>query len=488
MLSKTSHRRRSGERGQVLVLALAFIAAFALLVGAVLSFGGVTGLQHMHTEATAAKDGLAEGGAAYAAADAVRPDIPLACAAGSTGQLTMQSGDVAKYTVQDCNPGNSNVGTGSSTGHCLLCILNETPIPPATSVSPSTSVLNSPSGITTTGGDDYINGSIASGSSLTANPASAHVRMVTGATAPALCCTPSTILRYPIPFKDPLASLGAPSPGATKPLGCPISSYSATAGCSETFKTAGAYTINPGLWASLTLTGGGSSGVILTANPGVYVFTGQLQVQGNKKDQFIANNVTIYLACPNYGPTGPTDPTGNACPTSGTGGGISLSGNANVTLTAPGSPQYTNVGGVNGTLLGANVALLADPNLVDPGGVGGCVGLGTGCLYSVSGNGGSITGSVDTRGGGMGIGGNGGVQMTSGLLITNSLWASGSGAGGLSLSGPGTFAGPNSCGVFEDNVTGQLNGSASTSPGHAVIQSDCGNAGANGVVDFNYGP
>lgn len=481
MLSKT-YRHRSGERGQVLVLALAFIAAFALLVGAVLSFGGVTGLQHMHTEATAANDGLAEGGAAYAAADAVRSDIPLACAAGSTGQITMQSGDVAKYTVQDCNPGNSNVGTGSTPGHCLLCILNETPGAPTSVACPIACVLNSASGITTTGGDDYINGSITSGSSLTANPTTAHVRMVTGATAPAGCCTPSSILRYPIPFKDPLASLGAPSPVATKPLGCPVSSYSATAGCSETFNTAGSYTINPGLWASLTISGGGSSGVVLTANPGVYVFTGQLKMQGNKKDQFIAKNVTIYLACPNYGPTG------NACPTSGTGGNISLSGNANVTLTAPGSPQYTNVGGVNGTLLGADVALLADPNLVDPGGVSGCVGSGGGCLYSVSGNGGSITGSVDTRGGGMGIGGNGGVQMTNGLLITNSLSASGSGAGGLSLSGPGTFAGPNSCGVFEDNVTGLLSGGASSSPGHAVIQSDCGDAGASGVVDFNYSP
>jgi hypothetical protein len=80
--------------------------------------------------------------------------------------------------------------------------------------------------------------------------------------------------------------------------------------------------------------------------------------------------------------------------------------------------------------------------------------------------------------------------MTNGLLITNSLsiTVSGGASTGLNLTGPGTFAGPNSCGVFVDNVTGQLNGSASTSPGHAVIQSDCGNAGANGVVDFNYSP
>lgn len=482
MLREMSHRRRSRERGQVLVLALAFIAAFALLVGAVLSFGGVTGLQHMHTEATAAKDGLAEGGAAYAAADAGRPDIPLACAAGSTGQLTMQGGDVAKYTVQDCNPGNSNLGTGS-TGHCLLCILNETPIPPATSASPGTSVLSATKGITTTGGDDYISGSIASGTKLTANPtASASIRVWSTASTSGCTCAPLPVKTFPREFQDPLASLAAPpSPAAGMPAGC--ASYDMIKGCTASF-TGGSHTINPGLWNSLSVSG--PPGTSVTATTGVYVFTGGLSVAGN--GSFTAHNVTFYLACPNYGPGG------NACPVSGTGGSIKFSGNGAVSVTAPGSAQYTNVGGANGTLLGADVAILSDKNLVDPGGVQNCApipgsSLG-GCVYSVAGNGASVTGSVDLRGGGMAIGGNGGMTMTNGLLITNSLsiTVSGGVTTGLNLTGPGTFAGPNSCGVFEDNVTGQLNGSASTSPAHAVIQSDCGNAGASGVVDFNYGP
>jgi hypothetical protein len=476
-----SHRRRSGERGQVLVLALAFIAAFALLVGAVLSFGGVTGLQHMHTEATAAKDGLAEGGAAYAAADAVRQDIPqLGCVKNNTGQLTMQGGDVAKYTVQDCNPGNSNLGTGS-TGHCLLCILNETPIPPATSASPSTSVLSATKGITTTGGDDYISGSIASGTKLTANPtASASIRVWSSASTSGCTCAPLPVKTFPLEFKDPLAALAAPpSPVRGKPTGC--ASYDAAKGCSASF-SGGSNTINPGLWNSLSVSGQAS----VTATTGVYVFTGGLSVSG--QGAFTAHKVTIYLGCPNYGPGG------NACPVSGTGGSINFSGKGAVSVTAPGSAQYTNVGGANGTLLGADVAILSDPNLVDPGGVQNCAPITgsslSGCAYSVAGNGASVTGSVDLRGGGMSIAGNGGMTMTNGLLITNSLsiTVSGSVSTGLNLTGPGTFAGPNSCGVFEDNVTGQLSGSASTSPGHAVIQSDCGNAGANGVVDFNYSP
>jgi hypothetical protein len=387
---------------------------------------------------------------------------------------------VAKYTVQHCNPGNSNLGTGS-TGHCLLCILNETPIPPAISVAPGTSVLSATRGITTTGGDDYISGSIASGTKLTANPTvSASIRVWNSASTAGCTCAPLPVKTFPLEFQDPLAGLAAaPSPVPGKPTGC--ASYDAVKGCTASF-SGGSNTINPGLWKSLSVTGQAS----VTATTGVYVFTGGLSVSG--QGGFTAHNVTIYLACPNYGPGG------NACPVSGTGGSINFSGRGTVSVTAPGSAQYTNVGGANGTLLGADVALLSDPNLVDPGGVQNCApitgsSLG-GCVYSVAGNGASVTGSVDLRGGGMSIAGNGGMTMTNGLLITNSLsiTVSGGASTGLNLTGPGTFAGPNSCGVFDDNVTGQLNGSASTSPGHAVIQSDCGNAGANGVVDFNYSP
>ncbi len=103
MLGGSSRRQRRGEQGQVLILALAFIAFFGLLISSVLGFGGVTALQHTHTETTAAKDGLAEGGAAFAAADAVISGLPCPLPGTKTkGQLTMQSGDVANYTVEGC--------------------------------------------------------------------------------------------------------------------------------------------------------------------------------------------------------------------------------------------------------------------------------------------------------------------------------------------------------------------------------------------------
>jgi hypothetical protein len=471
MLGRSSRRQRSGERGQALILALAFIAFFGLLISSVLNFAGVTALQHTHTEATATNDGLAEGGAAFAAADAVHSGLP--CLSGTTGQLTMQSGHVANYKVETCYPFNTQT-LGGGPGHCLLCVLNQTPVSPGTPPTPGTVVLSASKGISTTGGDDYINGSIAPGTKLTANPlSSAHVRVWSGANTPPGCCTPAQVLTYPKQFVDPLPNL-APSPVAKKPVGC--TNWDPVEGCSASLSTG---SVSPGLWESLSITGNGKGTV--TANPGVYVFTGALDVSG--QGTLTGSGATIYLACPNYGPAG------NACPVSGTGGNITVSGQGNLSLSAPGSPQYTNVGGANGTLLGADVAILADPNLVDPGGVASCIGGKGGCVYDVGGDGATMTGSIDTRGGGMSIGGNGGMTMTGGLLITNSLLVSVSGkvSTGLNLSGPGTFSGPTSCNVFDDSVSGAASGTP-PGKGRAIIQSGCGNAAANGVVDFNYTP
>jgi hypothetical protein len=476
MLGKSSRRQRSGERGQALILALAFIAFFGLLISSILSFAGVTALQHTHTEATATKDGLAEGGAAYAAADAVHSG--LSCVPGTTGQLTMQSGDVAAYKVNaPCYPFNTQT-LGGGPGHCLLCVLNQTPVSPGTTPAPGTVVLSASKGISTTGGDDYINGSIAAGTTLTANPvSSAHVRVWSGANTSGCACTPAPVLTYPKQFKDPLPNL-APSPVAREPVpNSDCTTWDPQNGCSASFNK-GRITIHPGLWDSLTIQGHAD----VTASPGVYVFTGALQVSGNQDARLTGNGVTIYLACPNYGPAG------NVCPVSGLpGGNISVSGQGTLSLSAPGSPQYTNVGGANGTLLGADVAILADPNLLDPGGVGSCIN-GTGCVYDVTGNGATMSGSIDTRGGGMSIQGNGALTMTGGLLITNSLFVSVSKVNfGLVLSGPGTFSGPSSCSVFDDSVSGTTSGTTS-GKGRAIIQSGCGNAAANGVVDFNYTP
>jgi hypothetical protein len=476
MLAKGQRRARQGERGQVLILALAFIAVFGVITVAILRFGDVVGIQHVHTEATAGNDSRAEGGAAYAAADSARSDLPnCPSLKGNTEQLTMQTGDVAAYTINACDPGNTSVLGG--TGHCLLCILNQTPIPPATTTSPATSVLSVTKGVTTSGGDDYINGSIGSGTKLTAtaSPGPPSIYVLSGASSSGCTCSPSPVKTYSIPISDPFGTLGAPSPVAGKPSGCP--SWDPVKGCTQSIST-GSATISPGLWTSLAISG--NSSVKVTASSGVYVFTGGLTVSGQAK--FTATSgVTIYLACPNYGPGG------NACPSSGsvgrTGGYISFSGQGAVAVSAPGSAQYTKVGGI------ADVAILSDPNLLDPGGVSACVG-GTGtCIYNVSGNGASVTGSIDTRSGGVAIGGNGGQTENNGLLITNSLFigVSGGATTGLNLSGPGSVT-TGSCGVFDDTVSGTASGSSTPVLGRAIIEAACGTGSTNGVVSFNYGP
>jgi hypothetical protein len=472
-------RSRRTQDGQVLIMAIAFLALFGVITVAVLRLADAVSVQIVHTEGTATRDSSAEGGAAYAAADATRTVNPLGCVPGARGTLTMQGGDAVGYTIptNGCYPGNTRVLGG--TGHCLLCILNQTPIPPATTTSPTTVVLSATKGVTTTGGDDYINGSIGSGTAVTAtaSPGPASIYVLSGGASSGCICSPTPVRTYSTPITDPFGTLGAPSPVAGKPSGCP--SWDPVKGCTENLTSSS--TIGPGLWASLSISG--NSGVKVTASSGVYVFTGGLTVSGQAT--FTATSgVTIYLACPNYGPGG------NACPSSGsvgrTGGYISFSGGGAVSVAAPGSAQYANVGGV------ADVAILADANLLDPGGVSACAGGSGTCLYNVSGNGASVTGSIDTRSGGVAVGGNGGQTEKNGLLITNSLFigVSGKAVTGLTLTGPGTLT-TGSCAVFEFSLNGTTtnNGIATSSTtGFAIVQQACGTGSSNGIVDFNYLP
>ena len=459
MLTRTVTRRRfHSEAGQTLILALAFIAFFGVTIVAVLRVADLPGQQHAITETTANNDSSDEGGAAYAAADATRTDVQLSCAAGDSGQLTMQnSSHQANYSVTTCNPSGSS-GTGGGGPSCLLCILNESPTP----VAPATSVFFANRGMTTTGGNDFINGTIVSGTKLTASPAGAHIFALNGATTSGCTCSPSPVLTYSPAIVDPLATLGAPSPVAGKPSGCP--SWNPATGCTATF-SGGSNTVHPGLWASLS-TSGGSTNITFAA--GTYVFSGPLTLSGGGTIDG-SSGVTLYLACANYGSAG------TACPSSGagrTGGYIDISGGGSTTLTAPSSGQYPNI------------VVLSDPNLLDYGGTSSCEnGSLTACLVTISGNGSSVIGSQDLRSGGATFQGNGGETVSSGRFVANSLYISVSNhaGAGLSLTGPGVI-GTATCGLFDDAVSS----TGGPGTGRAIIQSQCGTA--KGVVDFNYTP
>lgn len=486
MLKQGSRRPRNGEQGQTLILALVFIVFFAVVASAVLRFGDVTGLQQVHTEATAATDSVAEGGAAYAAADAASSVIPT-CTSGNTGQLTMVNpagtpGDKVGYTINRCNPSGS-LSTGGAGVNCLLCILNQ--------ASPTTSVLyahcaagcGTNPALTTYGGNDYINGNVTSGTSLTSYscttaPCSTHAQIdvLYGSSSSGCICAP-TATPYAPAITDPLAGLLPPSSVAGKPKACtpapctptpcPPASWNATTGCTMSINSSTAE-IGPGLWASLSIDGNPSTSV--TVDQGTYVFTGPLSVAGNATVTG-TSGVTLYLACPNYGPSG------LSCPTAGaTGASVALGGNGSIKISSPSSGQY------------AGVAVLADPHLRDPGGASSCASSGTNCVYRIPGNAVSVSGTVDTRSGGISITGNGGDIVSLGRLVTNSFYmtVSGSAGSGLTLTGPAGAISSTTCGVFEDGVYGAA--IAPLSPPSAVIQSACGSGTTSGIVDFNYLP
>ncbi len=199
MLIPTHGRYRRSERGQTLILALAFLAFFGVVSVAILRFADLTAVQHVHTEMTASSDSSANGGAAFGSADASRSDLPGGWKCSDTGTLTMTNGAKVGYTVNSCNPGETAALAAGAT--CLLCVLNETPAP-GHALSPKTVVLTLGSDLTTYGGNDDVNGSISSGTSLTAlscskypappctGQASGEIRLLSGATYPAKTSDP----------------------------------------------------------------------------------------------------------------------------------------------------------------------------------------------------------------------------------------------------------------------------------------------------------
>ena len=505
MLSRS--RRHSSERGQVLVLALAFIAFFGLTITALLKFADVTALEHIHAESTARVDASAEGGAALVSSDASRTDIASSwkCDGTDTGTLTMADPTNSKvsYTVPDCNPGNTT-STTSTGANCLLCVLNQTPVPPATTVSGATPVLSATCAagscsiaIKTIGGDDYVMGSIVNNTTLTACstaatcPGSAHIFQTTKSGVTKSCvCNPS-VSTYSGALPDPLSTIAAPV-GSGQPVGCTGGSWNATKGCTFSLSGKSSATINPGVYNSISV--GGQAQVVMS--PGVYVLTGSLSVSGQGvvcapgtisggvcTPSTSSGGVVLYLTCVGSGASGKAY---LPCPAAGaTGGQAGFGGNGQIAVSAtpcPAGEIVPNCPGYDG------VALLADPHLLDPGGVAACEGGSGTCLVEVAGNGASINGSVDTRSGGLSISGNGGDSISGGFLIVNSLFSATSGktGTGLQLSGPGSIATTSSCTVLDANVyPGTV---PPASPARAVVLQQCGSNKSSGIVNFNYSP
>jgi hypothetical protein len=258
-------RARAGERGQTLILALSFIAFFALVAASVLTLASSVESQRNSTERTAAIDSVAEGSGQFAMSDsgyqACGPSSP-----GGSGTMSFPSTIRADTVTYNIPAGSTGCGVSTNgnadAANCELCILNSAPsgstsgyvpVPTATTLSIGANKSIS------VGGEVDSNGSI-SGTviSTAANP---RIGLVTGAKctplSPPACSPTPTVL--PRPFLDPLAGTYLdPSNGAS----------------AQAFSSSGGL-IHPGIYKSIGVTGT----VWMTA--GTYIDTGAVDISGN---------------------------------------------------------------------------------------------------------------------------------------------------------------------------------------------------------------
>jgi len=121
----TRRPRRHAERGQVLIMALAFVAFFALVTTAVLQFADAVELQQVHTQSAAGSHAEAEGGMLLAAQAAEQSGAGCVVNSPPTPvTLTMTTGDTATYEITGCNPGTT---ADLLTNQCAVCVLGGQP-------------------------------------------------------------------------------------------------------------------------------------------------------------------------------------------------------------------------------------------------------------------------------------------------------------------------------------------------------------------------
>jgi hypothetical protein len=274
--------RRDAERGQVLLLALAFIAFFGLVATAVLQFGSSVAIQLQRTKAAAQANSLFDGGAILGAVNALYSGGP--CAVGANGTMVMQGGDSASFTIHQCDPGSpAPYGSALPTlaTQCSLCLL---------SPGPGSLTLHNGANLTVTG-PMSINGQLdlTGGGSVTSQGSVAMVGCADlngnqGCQSFASQISPSPV-RISM-AQDPFSLGSAAQVGVPLVAGpCLSISYSASA-------TIPADTC----YSSLSLQGPGTGAATYTLSPGWYVFTGPLSLSGQAN--LTGSGVTLYFTCP----------------------------------------------------------------------------------------------------------------------------------------------------------------------------------------------
>jgi hypothetical protein len=245
-----NRRRHSGESGQTIVLALAFLAVFALVAVSVVNLARAVESQNTSAQHTAAIDSVAEGAGQFAMADA--GSQPCSGSTGGSGTMNFPStirSDTLTYTFPAGSSGGCTGSTSSGNAggsSCQLCVLNSAATAGGQAYSPAYQAINTSIGLTVAGEIDS-NGSISG--TVKSTGSSAKIGVLSGATCGS--CTPAKTT-LATPFHDPLAGvLPIPSnPGSQQTYGGGVihpGVYSSIDSNGTTYMSAGVYTVTGGI-------------------------------------------------------------------------------------------------------------------------------------------------------------------------------------------------------------------------------------------------
>ena len=424
-------RRHARERGQTLIMSLAFLALFALFAATVLGFASVTEAQRGSNERTATLDAVAQGAAQFAVADTGI----LGCGTVSGGTLAFASGAVLSYSVPTQGGcGYSTVGVPPGRD-CELCLLG-----PGAAPDGDDTVLSTGTAVVVNGEIDG-NGKVTGLGPVTSVGANARIALLNPVCAQV--CTPSPITLNG-PFADPLAGL----------LPTPPEAASTTV---NSWTSGNATTLGPGVYRTINASNG-----TVTLSAGTYVVTGSLNVT----DIGVLNTngaVVIYLTCPTLVGSGAGRHWG--CASGQSGATFNVTGTGSFALTTPASGTY------------AGISLFADPKLSDPT---------DGHVLNVGGSGGSFDGTIHIPSGSASVSDNGlgsaGLGVKGRMIVTT--LSIGSGATDiLNLSGTVTP----SCSYHTYDVNGTLNGGQRSMPGRVRFEANCSTGAADSIINFAFG-
>jgi len=450
VLSRRAGRR--GERGQVLIMALAFIVFFGLVTTAVLQLADTVELQQSHSQASANADANADGGMLFAAQAAQEQG---GCVLNTHGSVTMTTGASASYRTTTCNPGAT---ADLIADQCSVCVL-------------STAQPASVTGTLAAQGPIAFNGG---STAATTSSVTSTIDGAGGVANPGFigCVSPSTSCQTAGAYAPAVESI---QPVADPLSAAPVPDRLAQPGDGPCRPDPGSYpgdyshdSLPSGLYCNITLTTGD-----WTLQSGVYTVLDSLGVSGDAS--LTGDGVLLYFTCP-YDPDPRYVDTCDDPPGDADGGVLDVSTSGNVSLTAYEAGSAQNPDDLLVYFDPLEDAVLDDlpPTSCDDN-----------AILCVDGNGTTtLDGSVYAEAGQVDLGGDTRIGSTSesseeGDLVTSLLDSSGA----LQVDGIPPSIGY--CWVYDDKVN--VTSGETTSTGQVVVESDCSGAKSTGIIGIAYG-